>query len=215
VLARIGGALSKIKPVISVSDLLAHALTHLQMSAIALVAAAAIALPLGTLSAHQNRLRGTVLGVANVGRVIPSLAMLTFMLPFLGVGLWSAVIALTLLAIPPIAINTDLGFRAVPVAATDAARGMGMTPWQQLVRVEWPLAVPVLFTGIRTASTELIASATLAAFIGAGGLGEYILRGLQANDPQLLIVGSLAVATLAIAVELLFVLISRLIGEHS
>ncbi|MBV8689908.1 MAG: ABC transporter permease [Candidatus Eremiobacteraeota bacterium] len=200
---------------ISLRDLATHALTHLQMAGSALLVAAIIALPLGAFSAHQNRLRGTVLGIANVGRVIPSLAMLTFMLPFLGVGLWSAVIALTLLAIPPIAINTDLGFRAVPTAATDAARGMGMTPWQQLLRVEWPLALPVLFAGVRTASTELIASATLAAFIGAGGLGEYILRGLQANDPQLLIVGSLAVATLAIAVELLFVLISRLIGEHS
>ncbi|MBV9277162.1 MAG: ABC transporter permease [Candidatus Eremiobacteraeota bacterium] len=200
---------------IPLRDLATHALAHLQMAGIALLVAALIALPLGTLSAHQNRLRGTVLGIANIGRVIPSLAMLTFMLPFLGVGLWSAVIALTLLAIPPIAINTDLGFRAVPAAATDAARGMGMTPWQQLLRVEWPLALPVLFTGVRTASTELIASATLAAFIGAGGLGEYILRGLQANDPQLLIVGSLAVATLAIAVELLFVLVARLIGERS
>ena len=197
------------------SDLLAHALAHLKMAGMALGLASVIALPLGVVSAHQNRLRGTLLGVVNVGRVIPSLAMLTFMLPFLGVGLWSAVVALTLLAIPPIAINTDVGFRAVPAAATDAARGMGMTPWQQLVRVEWPLALPVLFTGIRTASTELIASATLAAFIGAGGLGEYILRGLQANDPYLLIVGSLAVAALAIGVELLFVLISRLVGERS
>ena len=185
------------------------------MAGMALGLACAIALPLGVVSAHQNRLRGTLLGVVNVGRVIPSLAMLTFMLPFLGVGLWSAVVALTLLAVPPIAINTDVGFRAVPAAATDAARGMGMTPWQQLVRVEWPLALPVLFTGIRTASTELIASATLAAFIGAGGLGEYILRGLQANDPYLLILGSVAVAALAIGVELLFVLISRLLGERS
>jgi len=201
--------------VITLRDLLAHTVTHLQMAGIALLLASAIALPLGILSAHQDRMRGTLLGVVNVGRVIPSLAMLTFMLPLLGVGLWSAVFALTLLAIPPIAINTDVGFRAVPFAATDAARGMGMTRWQQLVRVEWPLALPVLFIGIRTASTELIASATLAAFIGAGGLGEYILRGLQANDPRLLILGSLAVASLAIGVELLFVLISRLLGEHS
>jgi len=198
-----------------VRDLLAHTLTHLQMAGAALALAVAIALPLGITSAHRDRLRGTILSIANIGRVIPSLAMLTFMLPFLGVGFTSAVLALTLLAIPPIAINTDVGFRAVPAAATDAARGMGMTPWQQLVRVEWPLALPVLFTGIRTASTELIASATLAAFIGAGGLGEYILRGLQANDPHLLILGSAAVASLAIAVELLFVLITRLLGERA
>lgn len=200
---------------ITLSDLLAHAATHVQMAGAALAAATAVALPLGILSAHRDRLRGGLLGIVNVGRVIPSLAMLTFMLPLLGVGFPSAVVALALLAIPPIAINTDLGFRAVPAAATDAARGMGMTAWQQLLRVECPLALPVLFTGIRTASTELIASATLAAFIGGGGLGEYILRGLQANDPQLLIVGSLAVAALAISVELFFVLVSRFVGEYS
>jgi len=185
------------------------------MAGTALTVAAAVALPLGIVSAHQDRLRAAFLGIVNVGRVIPSLAMLTFMLPLLGVGFSSAVVALTLLAIPPIAINADVGFRAVPAAATDAARGMGMTAWQQLVRVEWPLALPVVFTGIRTASTELIASATLAAFIGGGGLGEYILRGLQANDPQLLILGSLSVAALAIGVELLFVSIARLTGERA
>jgi osmoprotectant transport system permease protein len=201
--------------VVSAADLFAHALTHVQMAGAALAVATVVALPLGIVSAHQDRLRSMLLGIVNVGRVIPSLAMLTFMLPILGVGFSSAVLALALLAVPPIAINTDIGFRAVPVAATDAARGMGMTPWQQLLRVECPLALPLLFTGIRTASTELIASATLAAFIGGGGLGEYILRGLQANDPHLLILGSAAVASLAIGVELLFVLISRLVGERS
>lgn len=200
---------------ISAGDLLAHVQTHLTMALSALVVALVIALPLGIAGAHSRRLRAPLLMLVNVGRVVPSLAMLTLMLPFLGVGFKSAVVALTLLAIPPIAINTDLGFRSVPFAATDAAKGLGMTFWQRLLRVESPLALPVVFTGIRTASTELIASATLAAFIGGGGLGEYILRGLQADDTQLLILGATTVAALAIAVEGLFALGTRFIGDRS
>ena len=200
---------------IAAGDLFAHVETHLWLASSALVLALAVALPLGMASAHSQRLRAPLLTLVYVGRVVPSLAMLTLMLPFLGVGFKSAMVALTLLAIPPIAINTDLGYRGVPFAATDAAIGLGMTFWQRLLRVESPLALPVIFTGIRTASTELIASATLAAFIGGGGLGEYILRGLQANDTQLLILGAASVAALAIAVELLFGLANRFIGAQS
>lgn len=188
---------------------------HILLAATALAGALLLGVPLGVLSAFNRRLGAIVLGLANIGRVIPSLAMLTLMLPFFGVGLRSAVIALTLLALPPIAINTDIAFRTIPFAARDAARGLGMTFAQRLRRVEFPLAAPVLVTGIRTAATELIASATLAAFVGAGGLGELIWRGLQANQSNLLITGSLAVAALAIAVELLFILATRRIGARS
>lgn len=181
----------------------------------ALLIALAIALPLGTLSGHSARGRAVILNTFNIGRVIPSLAVLALAQPFLGVGSRTAVVALTLLAIPPIIINADLAFRGLPAAAIDAARGMGMTFWQRLRRVEWPLAMPVIFSGIRTAATELVASATLAAFIGGGGLGEYILRGLQANDQSLLLTGSVAVASLAILVEIFLALTARLIGEHS
>ncbi len=181
----------------------------------ALAVAVAIALPLGTWSAHSNAARPVVLNVFNVGRVIPSLAVLALAQPFLGVGFTTAVVALTLLALPPIVINTDLGFRAVAPAAIDAARGMGMTFSQRLRTVEWPLAVPVIFAGIRTSTTELIASATLAAFIGGGGLGEYILRGLQASVDSLLILGALSVAALAIFFEVLLALVARFIGDRS
>ena len=127
--------------------------------------------------------------------------MLTFMLPILGVGFVPAAAALSLLAIPPIAINADLAFRGVPLAALDAARGMGMTPLQMFARVEWPLAFPFLFVGVRTAATEVIASAVLAAFIGAGGLGEYVTTGLQANDARYLWTGVIAIAAIALVAE--------------
>jgi osmoprotectant transport system permease protein len=201
--------------VIWAPDLAAHITTHLSMVAAALLIALAIAVPLGTLSGHNARVRPAILSIFNVGRVIPSLAVLALAQPFLGVGFKTAVVAITLLAIPPIVINTDLAFRAVPAAAVDAAQGMGMTFRQRLLRVEWPLAMPVIFTGIRTAATELVASATLAAFIGGGGLGEYILSGLQANDQALLLTGAICVALLAIAVELLLALCAHLIGEFS
>nr|MDQ2681843.1 ABC transporter permease [Candidatus Eremiobacteraeota bacterium] len=176
--------------------------THLALAASALAIALLVGIPLGTLAAHRLRVRSPILAVVNVGRVVPSLAVLTFVLPALGVGFKPAVIALALLAIPPIAINTDLGFRNVPPAALDAARGMGMTPVQMLARIEWPLALPLIFAGLRTASVEVIASATLAAFIGAGGLGEYITTGLQGNQPDKLLLGALSVAALALIVEI-------------
>ncbi len=182
-------------------DLWQHLQTYLELAAAALAAGSAIGIPLGVLASHVPRARAPVLIAANVGRVVPSLAVLTFMLPLLGVGFAPALAALALLVIPPVAINTDLGFRSVPAATIDAARGLGMTGGQILRRVEWPLAFPVLFAGVRTATTEVIASAVLAAFIGAGGLGEYITTGLQANQPQLLLLGVGAIAAIALAAE--------------
>jgi osmoprotectant transport system permease protein len=182
-------------------DFWQHVLTYLELAAAALAAGAAAGIPLGILASHRAFARSPVLIAANIGRVIPSLAVLTFMLPLFGIGFAPAVAALALLAIPPIVINTDLGFRAVPAAAVDAACGLGMTDSKVFARVEWPLAFPILFAGVRTAATEVIASAVLAAFIGAGGLGEYITTGLQANEPQLLFLGAGTIAAIALAAE--------------
>lgn len=185
----------------TLANIAGHVETHLALSFFALTAAVATGIVLGWAAAYVRAARGPVLAAANVGRVIPSLAVLTFVLPLLGVGFWPAVVALVFLGIPPIAINTDLGFRGVPAAAIDAARGMGMTPAQVLLRVAWPLALPVVFTGIRTATIEIVASATLAAFIGAGGLGEYILQGLANFDQRYLLVGAAGVSVLALLAE--------------
>jgi osmoprotectant transport system permease protein len=183
------------------ADLPTSIRAHVELAGTALVAGAAIALPLGIYAAYAGALRGLILGAAALGRTLPSLAVLAFMLPFLGVGFAPAIIALTLLAIPPITINTDLGLRGVPASALDAARGMGMSELQIFSRVRWPLALPSILDGIRIAAIEVIASATLATFIGAGGLGDIIVRGLQTNDSTLLYYGAASVALLALAVE--------------
>jgi osmoprotectant transport system permease protein len=183
------------------TDLLLHLRTHVALSASALAAAVAIGVPLGTLTARANLVRPAVLTLVNTARVIPSLAILMLMLPLIGLGTTPAFVALTILAIPPIVVNTDLGLRSVPKTLIDAAKGLGMTPQQLARRVEWPLAFPVAFAGIRTASIEVIASATLAAFIGGGGLGDYITSGLATDDARALLTGSVTVALLALLVD--------------
>jgi osmoprotectant transport system permease protein len=150
--------------------------------------------------------------VLNIGRAVPSLALLTFMVPLFGLGFAPALAALAILATAPIAITTDVAFRGVSRAVIDAARGMGMTGTQILLRVEWPLAFPVIFAGVRTAATDVIASAVLAAFIGAGGLGELITTGLQANEPQRLWTGVAAIAVIAVVAEYALALVQRRLG---
>jgi len=184
------------------ADFFAHLGTHVGLAVSALLAALVIALPLAAGIAERNRLRSVTLGFVNVLRVIPSLAVLVLALPFLGVGFRPALLALALLAIPPIVINTDLGLRSVPTPLLEAARGLGMTTEQISRRVRWPLAAPVVLAGVRTAAVEVIASATLAAFIGGGGLGEYIIDGLANQDYSELLTGAVAVAALAILTEL-------------
>lgn len=195
------------------ADIASHALVYMRLALSALAAGGLAGLALGAAAAHGGRLRGLLLALGNLARVVPSLAVLTFMLPLLGTGFWPAFAALSLLAAAPVLINTDLGLRSVPVPMLEAAAGMGMTPLQRAVRVEWPLALPIVFTGVRTAAIEVIASAVLASFIGAGGLGEYITTGLQANDARTLWTGVAAIAAIAIAAELLFAAAQKRIGE--
>jgi osmoprotectant transport system permease protein len=142
--------------------------------------------------------------VVNGLRVIPSLAILFLAIPYFGLSFTSAAIALTILALPPILLNTDAGFRTVDPAIKESAFGMGMTSRQVLWRVEAPLALPVIVAGVRTAATEVIASATLAAFIGSGGLGLYVVRGFALFDMAILLVGAVPVAGLALLAEITF-----------
>ncbi len=196
-------------------DYWTHVRTHVFLAVSALAMAAIIALPLGVLIARTKVIRPAVLGVVNTFRVIPSLAILMLMLPLIGLGFGPALVALVVLAIPPIVVNTDLGLRGVPFALVDAARGMGMTRLELARCVEWPLAFPVAFAGIRTASVEIIASATLAAFIGGGGLGEYITAGLSTDDTTQLLIGSISVALLALGVDAALAAIARRIAVRT
>jgi osmoprotectant transport system permease protein len=191
------------------SDLAAHAQAYVELAGAALAAACAAGIALGVAASAMPGLRGAVLALAGIGRVVPSLALLTFAIPVLGLGFAPALAALAVLATAPIVIATELGFRTVPPAVIEAAQAMGMTRAQRLLRVEWPLAFPLVYTGVRTAATEVIASAVLASFIGAGGLGEYVTTGLQANQPQILWAGVGAIAVIAVSVEVLFAIFAR------
>ena len=191
------------------ADFTAHVAEHLVLAFSALALALAAGLPLGVIAAESPRLRGTVLAFAGIGRTLPSLAVLMLLVPWLGVGATPAIVALALLAIPPIAISVEVGIRGVPLPALDAATGMGMTRLQRFVRVVIPFALPVSFAGLRTAMTETIASATLATFIGAGGLGDEIVRGLQTDDSPLLFTAAGVVAALALAADLVLSLAGR------
>lgn len=197
----------------SLADLLTHAETYLALAVSALALGGAAGIVLGVAAAHVGALRTPVLVLTNITRAVPSLALLTFMIPLLGFGFLPALVALAILALAPVAITTDVAFRGVSPAAIDSARGMGMTPWQSLWRVEWPLAFPVVFAGVRTAATEVIASAVLAAFIGAGGLGELITTGLQANQPDRLWAGVAAIAAIAVFAEYALAFVQRRVGE--
>lgn len=185
------------------SDTVATALVqHLQLVAVPLVVSMAMGLPLGLWSARSAKVATLVINTFNALRVIPSLAILFLAIPVLGLSFQSAAIALTLLAMPPILISTDVAFRTIDPAIREAATGMGMSPRQLLQQIEVPLALPVILAGIKTATVEVIASATLAAFIGAGGLGDFIVLGFAVYDPAILLVGAIPVAGLALTAEI-------------
>lgn len=197
----------------TLADVPGHAAAYLLLALSALAAGGLAGIAGGVLGVWFAPMRGVLLNLGNLARVVPSLAVLTFMLPLLGVGFAPAFAALSLLAAAPVLINTDLGLRGVSPAVLDAAAGMGMTPLQRMVRVQWPLALPIVFAGIRTASTEVIASAVLASFVGAGGLGEFITSGLQANDARTLWTGVIAIGAIAVVAEFALALVQRRIGE--
>ncbi len=177
---------------------------HVELSVVALVIAIAIALPVALAVRNTPLGAALAINVGNIGRAVPSLAILALALPFLGYGFDTALVALTALAIPPILINASTGLREVSPEIIDAARGMGLSGGQVLSRIQMPIAAPVIFAGIRTSAVQVVASATLATFIGGGGLGNLIVEGTQRNDTAILLAGSLSVAILAIITEVGF-----------
>lgn len=184
------------------SSLLAALQQHLLLVFVPLAIGLGLGLPLGLWSARSKLASTALINLFNGLRVIPSLAILFLVIPYFGLSVQSAVIALTLLVMPPILINTDVAFRSIDPMIREAAKGMGMSPWQALRSVEIPLALPVIIAGIKLATVEVISSATLAAFIGAGGLGSFIVLGFALYDNAILLVGAIPVALLALLAEL-------------
>ena len=190
-------------------SLLVQTATHLWISLAALTAAILVGVPCGYLAADLPGCEKWISAPFQVLRVIPSLAILVLLIPVAGTGALPAVIALTILAVPPVLLNTIVGFRDVPAFMTESVAGMGMTDREILWNVRIPLALPLIFAGIRTALVEVIASAALAARIGAGGLGEVIFTGLGLNRMDLLLLGGVLVAALSLLCGVLFDALTR------
>jgi osmoprotectant transport system permease protein len=182
---------------------------HVELSALAIVVALAIALPIGLYTGHTGRGGALAINIAGIGRAIPSYALLLVFFPILGFGLLTPLVALVLLSIPPILANTHIGLRGVDHETVDAARGMGMRESQVLTRVELPAALPIMTAGVRTAAVAAVATATLAALIAGGGFGRYIVDGFALQDQAMLVAGAILVAVLAIATERGFTLAER------
>ncbi|SME88831.1 osmoprotectant transport system permease protein [Tistlia consotensis] len=163
----------------------------------------AIAFPMAVAASRTPRLGRILSVVANLGQTVPSFAVLGLAIPLLGIGFAPALLALTLRALLPIYLNAYVGLRDLPPALLEASRGIGMTPWQSLAWVELPLALPATLGGLRTAAVESVGIATLAAFIGGGGLGDLILQGIALRDTTRLLAGAVPAAALAILIELL------------
>jgi osmoprotectant transport system permease protein len=174
---------------------------HLTLSLSALAISVLVGVPLGIWIARRARAAQLVINGFGALRLVPSLAILFLALPYLGTGFRPALLALTVLAFPPVIINTYAGIRSVDPAISEAAYGMGMETSQVLRQIELPLALPAMIAGIRTAAVEVVASATLAAFIGGGGLGDFITRGFALYEPRIMLVGAVPVALLALVSE--------------
>jgi osmoprotectant transport system permease protein len=186
-------------------------LTHLKLTFLSLLACVAIAIPVGVAVFHLGKTSRAVMYAAGVLQTIPSIALLAFMIPFFGIGAKPAVAALFLYGLLPILRNTATALFSIDPVLRKVSVGMGLTAWQRLRYIELPLAAPTILAGIKTAAIINIGTATLAAFIGAGGLGEPIVTGLALNDTGLILQGAVPAALLAVLTELGFEQLERLV----
>jgi osmoprotectant transport system permease protein len=185
-------------------------LEQLGYTALSLVIAALIAIPVGILIGHTGRGALFAVNLANAGRAIPTLGLLVLLAVTLGFSPLAWLVPLVLLAIPPILVNAYEGVAGVDPGLKDAARGMGMTPWQQIRKVEVPVAMPLIVLGLRTGAIFVVATATIAAYIGLGGLGRYIIDGLATENYGEVAGGAALVVVLALAVQAFFTGVRRL-----
>lgn len=183
-------------------------LEHLTYSAVALAVAALIALPLGFWTGHTGRFGFLVVNLANAARALPTVGVLVLVVALVGIGFTSGLVALVALAVPPILVNAYEGVRSVDPTIPSAAKGMGMRGTQILLRAELPVAMPAVLLGLRTAAVQIVSTATIAAFVGLGGLGRFILDGYGRRDYTMLAGGAVLVALVAIAAEGLFTLLA-------
>ena len=186
-------------------------LQHLGYTGVAMLVATIIALPLGIAIGHTGRGGFAVINAANVWRAIPTLGLLILLVVLIGFSVLVWLVPLVALAIPPILVNAYAGVAGVDPDLKDAAHGMGMTRWQVLRKVEIPMAIPLIMLGLRTAAIFVVATATIAAYIGLGGLGRFIIDGLASNDYPQVAGGAAVVVVLALAVQFFFVGLRRLV----
>ncbi|HET6773707.1 MAG TPA: ABC transporter permease [Acidimicrobiales bacterium] len=189
---------------------------HIQISVASILVAALVAIPPAVVLGHVRRGALAAVSVVNIGRAIPSFAIMALLLPFslrygFGLGFWPTVVALVLLAIPPIFTNTYTGVRDVPADAVEAARGMGMSAGETVRKVEVPVAVPLILTGLRVSAVQVVATATLGALVAYRNLGTPIVTGFTSPDKGPMLAGALAVALLALVTDALFVLAARVL----
>ncbi|TDT71572.1 osmoprotectant transport system permease protein [Hypnocyclicus thermotrophus] len=185
-------------------DLIAALIKHIEITGMAVTLAIVVGVPIGIMITRKRNIANLVINIANVFQTLPSLALFGLIIPFLGIGVLPAVFVLFLYALLPIIKNTYIGITNVDPAAIDAGIGMGLTSNQILTMIEIPLALPVIMGGIRVSTVINIGTATIAALIGAGGLGEFIFKGLSMNNNNMILMGALPSALLAIVVDFIF-----------
>jgi osmoprotectant transport system permease protein len=184
---------------------------HLQLVGVSFAVVVALGVPVGIAMAKSGRfVQVPVFLVANLGQAVPSVGILVLFYAFFGLGLFPTLLALIVYALLPVLRNTLVGLQGVDPAAVEAARGMGMTAWQSLLRVELPLASPVIFAGLRTALVLIVGTATLGNFVGGGGLGDVIAAGINQSD-RIVFVGAVMVATLALLADWALSLVERVV----
>jgi osmoprotectant transport system permease protein len=192
----------------------ARLVEHVWYSALGVVLAALIALPAGLAIGHTGRGSLFAASLSNFWRALPTLGLVILVFRLEPLSIWPVMVALVAIAIPPILLNTDVGIRSIDPTVRDAARGMGMTGWQALWRVEVPLALPLILAGFRSATGQVVATATIAAFVGLGGLGRFIIDGYAARDIGEISGGAVVVAALALVVEGAYALLQRFLGSE-
>jgi osmoprotectant transport system permease protein len=193
------------------NDYLGHAIDYLKVCGFSILVAIIIGVTLGALVSRNALLAFLALNASGLLRAIPIIAVLILFVPILGIGILPAILALIVIGIPPILLNTYTGIRGIDPATIEAAKGMGMTTMQIATRIQAPLVTPLVAAGIRTSAVQIIATATLAAFIGAGGFGDYIVDGFNVFNNTELIVGAVSVAILAVLVEVFMSWLQRVL----